>query len=249
MLQAELRRRIDRHESRRRLWRLYPADGPLCRAAYPRHMEFFAAGATELERAIIAGNRTGKTTAAGYELTLHLTGRYPDWWRGRRFSAPIGAWAAGEDLKAMRESLQPKLFGLPKTSESMGVLGTGLIPGDDIVGTPTSMRGVPDAIDSASIRHVSGGLSRLSLKTYEQGRESFQGAKVDVGWCDEEPPQDVYGEFMMRLMSTVPGEPNGIMMATFTPLKGMSAVVMAYLGERWAPPARSTDFGADEVPA
>lgn len=111
-----------------------------------------------------------------------------------------------------------------------------MIPGDDIVGQPTSGRGVPDSIDSAAVRHISGGTSRIVLKTYEQGREAFQAAKVDVGWCDEEPPKPIYTEFLTRLMSTVPGEANGIMMATFTPLKGMSEVVMDFLGDDWRRP-------------
>ena len=137
----------------------------------------------------------------------------------------------------MRESLQPLLFGPP------GAIGTGMIPGDDIVGQPTSGRGVADSIDSAAVRHVSGGVSRIVLKTYEQGREAFQAAKVDVGWCDEEPPKAIYTEFLTRLMSTEPGQPNGIMMATFTPLKGMSEVVMDFLGDDWRRP------DAGELPA
>ena len=130
----------------------------------------------------------------------------------------------------MRESVQPLLFG------NVGELGTGMIPGDDIIGNPTMGRGVPDSIDSAGIRHVSGGASRLVLKTYEQGREAFQAAKIDVGWCDEEPPMAIYTEMLTRLMSTVPGEANGIMMCTFTPLKGMSDVVMGFLGDDWRRP-------------
>lgn len=199
-------------------------------------MEFFANGAAHMERAFIAANRSGKSTAAGYELALHVTGQYPDWWIGRRFDQPVSAWVAGEDVKAVRGSIQPLLFGVPKTSESEGVLGTGLIPGDCIIGDPTANRGAPEAIDSATIRHISGGISRIELKTYEQGRKSFQAAKVDIGWCDEEPPEDIYSEFLTRLMSTVPGVLNGIMMCTFTPLKGMSNVVMGYLGENWKRP-------------
>jgi phage terminase large subunit-like protein len=148
----------------------------------------------------------------------------------------VSAWVAGEDVKAVRGSIQPLLFGVPKTSESEGVLGTGLIPGDDIIGDPTANRGAPEAIDSATIKHISGGKSRVEMKTYEQGRKSFQASKIDIGWADEEPPEDIYSEFLTRLMSTVPGEANGIMMCTFTPLKGMSTVVMNYLGDDWRRP-------------
>jgi len=128
----------------------------------------------------------------------------------------------------MRESLQPLLFGPP------GAIGTGMIPGDDIVGQPTAGRGVPDSIDSAAVRHVSGGVSRIVLKTYEQGREAFQAAKIQVCWLDEEPPKPIYTEALTRLMATVPGEQNGAMMCTFTPLKGRSEVVLDFLGENWS---------------
>jgi phage terminase large subunit-like protein len=193
-------------------------------------MDFFAAGVEHGERAFVAANRSGKSTAAGYEMALHLTGRYPLWWTGRRFDRAIASWAAGEDIRSMRESLQPLLFG------DVGSLGTGMIPGDDIIGQPTMGRGVPDSIDSAAIRHVSGGASRIVLKTYEQGREAFQAAKIDVGWCDEEPPKPIYTEMLTRLMSTDPSQPNGTMMCTFTPLKGMSEVVMDFLGDDWRRP-------------
>lgn len=115
-----------------------------------------------------------------------------------------------------------------------------MIPGDDIIGRPAMARGGVEMIDSAAVKHISGGSSRIVLKSYEQGREAFQAAKVDVGWCDEEPPLAIYNEFLTRLMSTVPGEPNGVMMGTWTPLKGMSEVVMAFLGEDWRRPEVST---------
>ncbi len=241
-LLAELEHDIDRTESRRRLFALYPDAGPLRRELYPRHLEFFAAGAEHMQRAFIAANRTGKTTAAGYELACHLTGAYPVWWQGRRYARPCVAWAAGEDIKSVRGSVQEILFGVP------GEWGTGLIPGDSIVGTPTTGRGVADTIDQAVVMHASGGNSRLTLKTYEQGREAFQAAKIDIGWCDEEPPQDVYTEFLTRLMSTVPGEPNGIMMCTFTPLLGISEVVQYFLGDEWTPPAAELDDVEDVRP-
>lgn len=241
-LLAEIQRRKRYSDGRRRLWSYYPDAGPLRRELYPRHLDFFANGSWAMQRAFIAANRTGKTTAAGYELACHLTGEYPAWWVGRRFGRAVHAWAAGVDIKAVRGSLQEILFG--KSDE----LGTGLIPGDSIVGTPTTGRGVADTIDTARIRHKSGGTSSLTLKTYEQGRESFQAAKIDIGWCDEEPPQPVYSEFLTRLMSTVPGEPNGIMMCTFTPLLGVSEVVQYFLGDDWAPPVDEVDDREDVKP-
>ena len=144
-------------------------------------------------------------------------------------------------------------MGQVDTNLSTGLAGLdnvlkGLIPGDNIVGQPSTGRGVADTIDTARIRHKSGGVSSLTLKTYEQGRESFQAAKIDIGWCDEEPPQAVYSEFLTRLMSTVPGEPNGVMMCTFTPLLGVSEVVQYFLGNDWAPPVDEIDDREDMKP-
>lgn len=241
-LLSQLERSIDHAESRRRLWRWYPDTGPLRRELYARHLEFFAGGAEHTERAIIAANRSGKSTAAGYELALHLTGRYPEWWVGRRFARPVVAWAAGEDSKSVRESLQVILFG------SLDNVGTGMIPGDDIIGKPATARGAVDLIDSASIRHVSGGASRLVLKSYEQGRESFQAAGIDAIWLDEEPPEAIYTEALTRVMSTVPGEQNGSIFCTFTPLKGASSVVRSFLGDDWKPTASVVPAGPDWKP-
>src|SRR5262245_10705883 len=59
---------------------------------YPKQREFHAAGATSRERLLMAGNQLGKTLAGGFEAAMHATGRYPDWWQGKRFDRPVNAW-------------------------------------------------------------------------------------------------------------------------------------------------------------
>jgi phage terminase large subunit-like protein len=154
-------------------------------------------------------------------------GYYPPWWPGRKFDRPVTIWACGEDAKAMRDSIQPVLCGPPEA------FGTGLLFGDSIL-SRTARAGVPDSIDTMTIRHEKG-TSRLVFKTYDQGRESYQGASVDVCWSDEEPPIQIYTEGLTRTMSTIPGEPSGIVLCTFTPLKGISDVVRSYLPGGRAP--------------
>src|SRR5258706_11323160 len=89
-IHREADRRVARDESRRKLWSYYPDSGPLRRELYPKHLQFFAAGALHRERLFMAANRVGKTEGVGgYETTLHLTGVYPPWWEGRRFERPI----------------------------------------------------------------------------------------------------------------------------------------------------------------
>jgi phage terminase large subunit-like protein len=214
----------DRRKKTRRLYQYYPEEGPLRRELYPKHMIFFGAGANYIERLMIAANRVGKTEGlGGYEVTLHLTGMYPEWWTGKRFNRPIEAWAAGDTSKTVRDIIQRKLWG--KFHEP----GTGLIP-QDLIHDRTMKAGVPDAIDTIFVKHVSGGISQIVLKSYDQRRESFQGTKIDVIWLDEEPPLPIYTECLLRTTDTSGGnDDNGILLLTFTPLMGMSETVMAFL--------------------
>ena len=54
---TEAQRRRDTN----RIADVYPDEGPLRRELYPKHIAFFKAGATHMERAAIAANRVGKT--------------------------------------------------------------------------------------------------------------------------------------------------------------------------------------------
>jgi hypothetical protein len=94
------RANMARTDASRRFEMLYPDRGQLRRELYSKHIEFFAASADFTELAIIGANRSGETTAAAYAMTAHLTGRYPSWWRGRRFERPIAAWVTGVDAKS-----------------------------------------------------------------------------------------------------------------------------------------------------
>src|SRR5262249_34927100 len=139
---------------------------------YAKQVEFHAAGAKHRERLLMAGNRIGKTLCGAAETAFHLTGDYPSWWVGKRFEKPVRAWAAGVTGETTRDVLQEKLVGPPFREAEWGA---GMIPKAAIAGVATS-RGIPAAIDTVSVRHVSGGLSLLSCKTVETRREKWQGA-------------------------------------------------------------------------
>lgn len=216
---AAVRRELARRAARNKISAYYPEEGLLRREAYPKHMSFFDAGATYRERLMLAANRVGKTEGVGgYELALHLTGQYPDWWKGRRFQRAVTAWAAGDTSQTVRDIIQGKLLG------QIGQWGTGLIPGDSIERIVRRAGGVPDSVDSIFVKHARGAFSRLVLKSYDQGRESFQGTEQDIIWLDEEPPLDIYTECLLRTMTN-----NGMVMLTFTPLLGLSEVVLYFL--------------------
>ncbi len=168
----------------------------------------------------MAANRFGKTQCGAAEMAIHLTGRYPDWWTGKRFDHPIKAWAAGVTGESTRDVVQDKLLGPPQRSEEWG---TGFIPQDALADT-SSARGLADAVDTVSVHHVSGGKSTLQFKSYEKGRTKWQGTALHVLWMDEEPPADIYFEGLTRTNET-----KGIVYLTFTPLLGMSDVVHRFL--------------------
>lgn len=188
---------------------------------YAKQREFHSA--LERERLFMAGNQLGKTVAGAAEAAMHLTGRYPDWWDGKRFDKPITMLAGSESYELTRDGVQRLLVGPPMQEEDWG---TGFIPGDAIVDT-TRRSGVSGALDTVTVRHVSGGTSTLLLKAYEQGRGKWQANTVEFVWFDEEPPEDVYFEGITRTNAT-----QGSIAVTFTPLKGMSAVVARYLLEQ-----------------
>ena len=66
----------------------------------------------------------------------------------------------------------------------------------------------------------------LGFKSYDQGRERWQGVAKDIIWFDEEPPLSIYMEGKTRTNDT-----NGMCMLTFTPLLGMSEVVRLFIHE------------------
>ena len=172
----------------------------------------------------MAGNQLGKTLAGSMEWAMHLTGRYPDWWQGKRFDRAVRLWAAGETRSSTRDTVQKLLLGPPEIEEEWG---TGAIPGGAIKWSAIRRAaGVANAIDSLIVKHVSGHVSTLLFKAYEQGRSAWQGETLDGVWFDEEPPMDVYFEGLTRTNAT-----GGIVMVTFTPLKGMSEVVRTFLSD------------------
>lgn len=193
-------------------------------APYAKQAEFHALGATKRERLLRAGNQLGKTLAAGMEVAMHLTGRYPDWWRGRRFDRPVVAWVGGVTAEATRDGAQRILLG------RTGSFGTGTIPAKDIHGSPLGRQGVADAVAIAKCTHASGGISTIIFKSYDQGREKWQGDTIDICWFDEEPPEDIYTEGLTRTNAPEKGR-SGITFLTFTPLLGMSNVVSRFLME------------------
>lgn len=172
------------------------------------------------------------------EGSFHLTGRYPDWWKGIRFDGPINMWAASVTTEATRDVLQMAYLGdinntnAADADVARGIvpMGCGAIPADCIIDI-VRRRGTADAIDIAKVQHYNSkgepdGISTLGFKAYDQGREKFQGTSRHFIHLDEEPPYDIYEECLMRLAGT---GIKGYLLISMTPLKGMTEVCDAFL--------------------
>ena len=196
---------------------------------YTKQREFHKAGSSIEERLFMAGNQLGKTLAGAMETAMHLTGRYPDWWDGAVFDKPTKFWVGGVSGEAVRDNPQRLLIGPPQIKAAWG---TAAIPGDALADYAPA-RGVADLLDSVVIKHGGGGdvqqgESILLLKSYEKGREKWQGDTIDGLWDDEEPPADIYSEGRTRTQN---GQRGVFVYLTFTPLLGMSEIVRLFLTE------------------
>jgi phage terminase large subunit-like protein len=204
-LEAEAQRRKDENALK-----FYVPYGP--------QRAFHAAGLKHRERLFMASNQSGKSLAGAYELAIFATGRYPDWWEGRRFHKPIVGWACGTTNEVVRDTVQRHLLG-------RGKRGTGAIPADCILEVVPA-RGIADLADIIKVRHISGGVSNIALKSYISGRERFVGETLDVCFLDEEPDITIYTEVLTRTNIT-----SGPVYLTFTPLLGASDVVRRFILE------------------
>lgn len=166
------------------------------------------------------------------ETSYHLTGRYPEWWQGHRFEHPINAWAASVTTQVTRDVLQKTYLGdvsilEPNTSGGVDAYGCGTIPKDAIIEWSRARGGVNDAVDTVKVRHISGGVSTLGFKSYDQGRAKFQGSAEHWIHLDEEPDDvAIYNECVMRLAGE---HVKGKLILTMTPLLGMTDVCLKFL--------------------
>lgn len=186
----------------------------------PWQLDFHAAGRIAVERMEMAANRVGKTEEAAAEVAYHATGQYPDWWEGKRFTSGTLIWTGSPTNETSRDIIQKALLG------GIGEeLGTGFIPKDAIIGKPKMRQaGVADVVDTVKVRHVSGDISTIIFKTYEQGWRKWQGTAPHVVWLDEEPEeQKIYTEAQTRILTS-----HGIIMVTFTPLLGETNLVQYF---------------------
>ena len=169
---------------------------------------------------MLAANKVGKTQLGAYCVTCWTTGRYPEWWPGRVFEGPLTAWVCNKTAKDCRDINEAELLG-PTGNEYER--GTGMLP-SHLLGKCTPKPGTPHAFEFINVEHVSGGTSYIVSKSYDQGREAFQGRNIPVIWNDEEVPKDIADEEKLRIMTV-----SGLILYTYTPINGLTEMTMEFM--------------------
>lgn len=179
--------------------------------------EFFAAGAWANQRCLIAANGVGKSITTCTEFAMHITGRYPPWWKGTRFDyGGWEAWIGSIDNDMQKRGPQRALLGRELES-----VGTALIPADAIKGYELRQAGVKSVVDTLVVSHVSGKPVTVKWLTFEQGWRKWQSGDPKIILWDEEPDEnnvdqkDIMTETLTRLVRN-----KGIWMVGYTPLLG-----------------------------
>ncbi len=226
---------------------VFPDSGPLRRELYPKHVEFLNGGSKYGERLFSAANQIGKTLTILLEGYWHASGRYPDWWEGKRFRRPTVGIFGAQTWEHMRTGLQTKLL----TGADRGDLerGTGIIPKEVLSRCEfISAANVPGVYAEIKVPHVTGGFSKIMFKTYESGQEKWESMTCNWVMLDEEPPRDIYTEAAMRVIAN-----DGTIAIGFTPDSGLTETVLHFFkdGEFNAGAADGkliTMVGWDDVP-
>lgn len=151
---------------------------------------------TARERWAFGGNRSGKTEAGAAEVVMWIKGSQR--FRPRKIVRSGTAWIVSVTTEKQREVTQPKVLKW--------------LPKGDIEKIQNIQRGIIDYILLKSGW-------RILFKNYSQDVDTFGGQDVDIIWFDEEPPQEIYKECLMRTIDR-----GGIILGTMTPQKGMTWV-------------------------
>lgn len=148
-------------------------------------------------KAFFGGNRSGKTTSGVIEIAYHMTGQYPDWWKGRRWSRAVNGRIFAEDFSKGVKVLTRKMHEW--------------FPKDTIIKIEKNNQ---KAEVQWYVKHISGGYSSLDIMTYEQDVAMAEGWSGDFVLFDEPPPRDLYVATARGLI-----DHDGICIFTLTPLK------------------------------
>lgn len=152
-----------------------------------------ASKASQAIRALFWGNRVGKTQWGAMEVARYAIGEE----KYREVNLPVEVWCACPSFDQQKETTQKKLaMYLPKNRIV------------DITYIKKNTWG-EIRLDNGSV---------INFKSYEQGREKFQGTGKRLIWFDEEPPHDIWEEAFVRTEAGIPLD----IILTMTPINGMT---------------------------
>jgi phage terminase large subunit-like protein len=193
---------------------------------YPFQVKFH--NDPDKHKACTAGNRPGKTECGAAHAAFHATGKYPDWWEGKKYDHPILLIAGGKSNEKVRDLAQAMLLGDPANDK---LFGTGYIPKIDI-GNSVRKPGVPNAKLHQYVRHYTDGVydgdSKITFLAYDAEDQAWMGFPADEVWLDEEPPELIMGQATRAVIDR-----GGSIYMTFTPEDGVTTVVKM-INEHWS---------------
>lgn len=148
-------------------------------------------------RQFIGGNRSGKTVGGGVEMVNKLRGEDP--FKPVKHPPPVECRAVGVDFDhGVAKIMMPEIARwLPPSFLKNGSWEDSY---DKQLRTLTLTNG-----------------STLEFMSYEQDLEKFAGTSRQYVWFDEEPPEDIFNECLMRLIDVA-----GDWWMTMTPVEGMT---------------------------
>lgn len=199
---------------------------------YDYQKKFMNASAHYKQRMIRSGNRTGKTFGCALELAYHITGLYPKWFEGERFTNSGHIfWCIGITSDSTRKVMQKELMGTIDIRVGKE-LGTGTIP-RDVIDTDYMVKDGARLL-SCRVKHVDGGVNELHFYAASAGQDTLMGTAVKFVWSDEEPPHnsmEIYAQCITRT-AVVKGNDGentmGHIMYSATPEQGMSELQKLY---------------------
>lgn len=192
--------------------------------AYPWQREFIAATGDYHEAMLCAANQIGKTYTGTMIDAFHLTGDYPDDWKGHQFDVAPTVWCLGYSMEKTRDLLQSALFG----KYFGGAFAGGLIPAHRI-DSHESAGGTPNAMRTVRVKHKSGALATGQFWSYSQGQHAIMGDVVDWFHVDEEPrDQSIRPQLLTRTTNGDNGR-GGRGIYTFTPENGRTELVVQFM--------------------
>lgn len=154
-----------------------------------------ATATPEAIRSLFWGNRVGKTEWGGSETSRYATANHP--YRSVREGVEI--WVACPSYEVQEDTTQKKLLSyLPPSS----------------IARIDYLRG--KIIKKITMKNR----TEIVFKSYDQGREKFQGTGKRLIWFDEEPPHDIWEECFVRVEA---GQQLDVIL-TMTAIKGMTWV-------------------------